>query len=260
MSIPEIIPIQKGKQVIPKEPSLRKVLVLPLLFVIFLWLVEGLQQWFHFRLTEYGILPRTVRGIPGILTGPLVHAGIEHLLSNTMPLLVVGAGLLYFYGSIARQVILMVWLFTGFWVWLAARPDSHIGASGLIYGFVVFLFFSGLLRKDTRLMAISMLVTFLYGSMVWGILPVDQSISWESHFFGSVAGLFAAFYYRKEGPQRIKAQWEIEEELGIVSEEIQDSSESKIHGDAQNHAPLVIKYDFVEQEKKPEKKQDSEPL
>ncbi len=109
----------------------------------------------------------------------------------------------------------MIWLFTGFWVWLAARDSSHIGASGLIYGFVCFLFFSGLLRKDTRLMAVSFLVTFLYGSMVWGILPVDQSISWESHLFGSIAGIFCAIYYRAEGPQRTKAQWEIDEEMGV---------------------------------------------
>jgi membrane associated rhomboid family serine protease len=98
----------------------------------------------------------------------------------------------------------MVWLFTGFWVWLIARPEPHIGASGLIYGFVCFLFFSGLFRKNRNLLAISMLVTFLYGSLAWGILPINPTISWESHLMGSLSGIFAAIYFRKEGPQSTK--------------------------------------------------------
>ncbi len=178
-----------------------------------LWAIEGLSELFKVRIIELGVIPRTLEGLPGIIFSPLIHSGIDHLLSNTLPLLVVGSGIFYFYKEIAIRVISLVWLFTGFWVWLAARDSSHIGASGLIYGFVCFLFFSGLLRKDTRLLAVSLLVTFLYGSMVWGILPVDQSISWESHLFGSVAGIFSAIYFRKEGPQRVKPQWEIDEEL-----------------------------------------------
>ena len=178
-----------------------------------LWAIEGLSELFKVRIIELGVIPRTLEGLPGIIFSPFIHSGIDHLLSNTLPLLVVGSGIFYFYKEIAIRVISLVWLFTGFWVWLAARDSSHIGASGLIYGFVCFLFFSGLLRKDTRLLAVSLLVTFLYGSMVWGILPVDQSISWESHLFGSVAGIFSAIYFRKEGPQRVKPQWEIDEEL-----------------------------------------------
>ena len=104
----------------------------------------------------------------------------------------------------------MIWLFNNAWVWIAARPDEHIGASGLIYGFVCFMFFSGVLRPDRRLLAISFLVTFLYGSMVWGILPIKQSISWEAHLFGSLAGIVAAVYFRKEGPQVAPKVWEEE--------------------------------------------------
>lgn len=144
----------------------------------------------------------------------------------------------------------MIWAFTGFWVWLAARPDSsHIGASGLIYGFVCFLFFSGLLRKDTRLMAVSLLVAFLYGSMVWGILPVDQSISWEAHFFGSIAGIFASVTFRKFGPQRPKAQWEIDEEL-----EQQQMQQEQI---SDNQSDFTIHYDYIE--KPAEEKDENEP-
>ena len=134
----------------------------------------------------------------------------------------------------------MIWLFTGFWVWLGARSEAHIGASGLIYGLVCFLFLSGILRKDTRLLAVSLLVTFLYGSLVWGILPVNQGISWESHLFGSVAGLFCAVYYRHEGPQRQKSQWEIDEENEAKAAELNPSSEiTSLPED------LTINYHFV---------------
>ena len=186
-----------------EKKQLRKSISIPLFFVASLWIIKILEEYFDFRLTFLGIVPLTAEGLIGIITAPFIHANYDHLISNTLPLLVVGTGLIYFYKEISYRVIAMVWLFTNFWVWLAARPDAHIGASGLIYGFVCFLFFSGIIRRNKNLLAISMLVTFLYGSMVWGILPVNQSISWESHLFGSVAGIFAAVYFRKEGPQRV---------------------------------------------------------
>jgi membrane associated rhomboid family serine protease len=198
--------------VINERRSVWKVIQWPLAFVAVLWIIEALSFHFGYRPLQFGIIPRTISGIPGILLSPFIHGNADHLISNTIPLLVVLSGMIYFYREIVFRVVMLIWLFTGFWVWLAARESSHIGASGLIYGLVCFLFFSGLFRKDTRLMAVSMLVTFLYGSMVWGILPVDQSISWESHAFGSVAGIFCAIYFRHEGPQRQKPQWEIDEE------------------------------------------------
>ena len=202
-----------------KNKSIWPIIRWPLFFVILLWIIELLSVYFDYRLLWLGVIPRTISGIPGIFFSPFIHGNYEHLLSNTLPLLVVGSGLIYFYGEIAKSVLLMIWFFTGFWVWLAARQESHIGASGLIYGLVCFLFLSGILRKDTRLLAVSLLVTFLYGSLVWGILPVDQSISWESHLFGSIAGFFCAVYYRKLGPQRPKAQWEIDEEMDTMINE-----------------------------------------
>jgi membrane associated rhomboid family serine protease len=190
----------------------RKSVIPPLLFVIVLWIIRLAENYFNTHLFFLGIRPMTAEGLIGIFTAPFIHADYDHLLSNTLPLLVVGTGLIYFYKEISWRVIAMVWLFTGFWVWLAARPDTHIGASGLIYGFVCFLFFSGIIRRNKNLLAISMLVTFLYGSMVWGLLPVSQSISWESHLFGSIAGIFAAVYFRKEGPQRTVRVWPEETE------------------------------------------------
>ena len=184
----------------------------PLIFVAVLWIIKLAEEYFHISLVFLGIIPLYAKGLMGIFTAPFIHAGYDHLLSNTLPLLVVGTGLFYFYKEIAYRVIALIWLFTNAWVWIAARPDAHIGASGLIYGFVCFLFFSGIIRRHKGLLAISMLVTFLYGSMVWGILPVSQTISWESHLFGSIAGAAAAIYFRKEGPQRVVKIWEPEPE------------------------------------------------
>lgn len=185
----------------------------PFFFTLIMWLLFFVHWNFKIDLTDFGIIPRSVKGLTGIITAPFIHHDFNHLVSNTLPVLIVGTGLFYFYRSIAFQVLAMVLLLTGLWVWMFARNSSHIGASGVVYGLVCFLFFSGLIRGDRRLMATSLLVTFLYGSLVWGILPVDLSVSWESHLFGSAAGIFAAVYYRKLGPKREKYLWELEEEL-----------------------------------------------
>ena len=153
--------------------------MIPVIFVILIWILELIQVNTGIRLLSLGIIPRHAEGLTGIITAPFIHSGFDHLLSNTLPILIVGAGLFYFYPTLAWNVILLIWSFTGLWVWISGRTSSHIGASGLIYGLVSFLFFSGILRKDRRLIAISLLVTFLYGSLVWGIFPVDQSVSWE---------------------------------------------------------------------------------
>lgn len=220
----------------------------PMLFSIMIWLIELNAQTGGQRWVWLGIRPRTLEGLFGIFSAPFIHGDLDHILSNTLPIFLVGTGLIYFYREIAWRVIGMIWLFTGFWVWLMARPESHIGASGLIYGFVFFLFFSGLLRKDTRLMAVSMLITFLYGSMVWGILPVNQLISWESHLAGSVAGIFAAIYFRHEGPQRPKAQWEIDEELEKNAPLVEEISDENIESPTTTHPTVNIQYHYAEKQ------------
>ena len=217
-----------------------KAFLRPAVFAIIMWVVFLSALVFRLDLHEWGVFPRTLDGIIGIFTSPFIHSDLSHITSNTIPFLVVGTGLFYFYKLIAWRVFMMIYLLTGFWVWLAARPSFHVGASGLIYGLVCFMFFSGLLRKDTRLLAISLLVTFLYGSMVWGILPVDQTVSWESHLFGSAAGIFAAIYYRKEGPEREKYSWELEEE----DEMKQENQEEE--GTANPEGGVIIHYHFKE--------------
>lgn len=123
--------------------------------------------------------------------------------------------LFYFYKKIAKASFMWIWFISGLWLWIGGRnnalyPNYHIGASSLIYGLATFLFFSGLFRRHLRLMVVSTMVVFLYGSIMWGIFPLKTEISWEGHLFGAIAGVLVAFNYRKEGPQRRVYQWEEE--------------------------------------------------
>jgi len=195
-----------------EKKSMVRSLTLPVLFVGLLWIVHFIAVNIPVDLTRYGVLPRTAEGLVGIVASPLIHADLKHLFSNSIPLIVLGAMLLYFYRTVAIRVFLWTWLLGGFWLWLGGRFSYHIGASGLVFGLTAFLFVSGLLRRHTGLMAVSLVVVFLYGSIIWGIFPLFREVSWEAHLFGLLAGLILAVVYRKEGPQRKKYDWEDEEE------------------------------------------------
>jgi membrane associated rhomboid family serine protease len=164
-----------------------------------------------------GILPRDMIGILGIISGPIVHANFSHLLSNTMPLLILGWTIFFFYSKVAYKSFIVIYVLTGLFVWLFAREVYHIGASGIVYGFVSFLFFSGIFRRDNKSIAIALIVTFLYGGIVWGVLPGQKGISWESHLFGGIAGIITAFIFRKVDPPK-QYDWEDEEDDFDVDE------------------------------------------
>lgn len=176
---------------------LRRGVYLTLSFIFILWIVKFFEWTKDVDLGFYGILPRTVKGSIGIITGPLIHGDTIHLMSNTIPLIILGVGLYYFYHRIASEVFIWIYLASGFWVWIIGREAYHIGSSGLVYGLVMFIFWGGILRRNPRSLAISMIIFFLYGGMIYGLFPVDESVSWESHVMGSVAGIFLAFYFKK---------------------------------------------------------------
>jgi len=209
----------------------------PLLFIIILWIIKGIELVFSMNFAEYGLYPLQVKGLVGILTSPFLHADLSHLFANSVPLLILGALLFYFYKKIAWPVLLLIYLITGIWVWTFARGGSvHIGASGVIYGLASFLFFSGIIRREKGLMVITLLVTFLYGGLIWGIFPQFfpvKRISWESHLMGLLAGLILATYFRKSGPQRKMYDWEIEEE----EENPDQAGESEVDTDIWKHSP-----------------------
>jgi membrane associated rhomboid family serine protease len=186
-------------------------LLLPTAFVLLMWLIKLAETIFHFNLIKLGIFPRQFWGLPGILFTPLIHAGFSHLISNSLPLIFLATGIIYYYKTSGIKIILLIYFLTGILIWLFARPAYHIGASGLIYGFAAFLFFGGIIRRDAGSIALSLIVTFLYGGMIWGVLPLDEHVSWEAHLFGGIVGIILSFVYKNN--DRIKKyDWEDEPE------------------------------------------------
>lgn len=204
--------------------QLYNTLFYPVLFVAALWIVFLVQQNGHHQLVKLGVLPRQPSGLLGIVTSVFIHGDLAHIASNSLPLLVLGAMLFYFYKKIARPVFLWIWLISGLWLWIGGRNDDnypmyHIGASTLIYGLATFLFFSGVFRRHLQLMVVSALVVFLYGGIMWGVFPFKSEISWEGHLFGAIAGVLVAFNYRREGPQRRVYEWPEDDEEDNAEEE-----------------------------------------
>lgn len=168
-------------------------------FIFILWFVKALEYAIDADFSNFGILPRTLHGSIGIITSPFIHGDIYHLISNTFPLIILGIGILYYYPRIGHQVILLIYIMTGFWVWVAAREAFHIGASGIVYGMFAFLLVGGFIRRDRRTLSVSFALLFIYGSSMFsGLIPTTASISWESHLMGFAAGVFSAFYFRQE--------------------------------------------------------------
>jgi len=172
----------------------------PAIVLFFIWLVWVFEIADGIDLYYLGIFPRRGYGLIGILTSPFIHANFNHLINNSIPFFFLLTAIFYFYQKVAWRVLLVSYLFTGSLVWLMARSSYHIGASGLVYSFASFLFFSGIVRRNINLLAISMLVIFLYGSMVWGIFPYKPDMSWESHLIGMTTGALLSLIYRHEGP------------------------------------------------------------
>ncbi len=190
-------------------------LVFPILFVLMIFFIKLIEQLEGIRLTEFGVRPLSKEGLIGILTSPLIHGDWSHLYSNSVSFLVLGVTLFYFYNKIAYKVFFLIYILSGFGTWLAARDSWHIGASGVIYGLTAFLALSGIIRKYYRLIAISFIVIFFYGSLIWGALPlkVDLPYSWEGHLWGGIVGSILAFVYKNEGPQKPRSPIEDEDDL-----------------------------------------------
>lgn len=188
-----------------------------IVWVVLIWLAfivdyTGLFAWDFSRL---GILPGVADGLIGIIFSPFIHNSFSHLLSNTLPLLILIWFLFYFYSKIAFGAFVCLWLSSGLFTWIIGRGSYHVGASGLVFGLLFFLFFSGIFRKYIPLVAVSLIVAFIYGSTIWSIFPiteiVDASISWEGHLSGAISGLIFAIVFRKQGPQKPEVVWEEED-------------------------------------------------
>ncbi len=144
----------------------------------------------------FGVYPRDISGLRGILLSPLIHADLRHLLSNTVPLFLLTVTLLAFYPRAGWRAFWLIYLLTGMAVWLFARPVYHIGASGVVYGLVAFIFWTGIFRRSLKAIVLTLIVTLLYSGYMAGILPNQEGISWESHLLGGLVGIFVAWWFR----------------------------------------------------------------
>lgn len=204
----------KSDDVITEKQDKNKILyafLVSTFFIVVLWAIKIAEEISGVSFSRLGVYPREVSGLIGVIFAPLIHGDFSHLISNTTALFVSFFAILYFYRTSAYKVLAIVWVFTGLIVWWTARDSYHIGASGVVYGLLSFLFFSGVIRKDKRAVALSLLIVFLYGGLVWGVLPVKEDVSFESHLFGALVGLACAVAFRKSDPP-MKYEWEEDEE------------------------------------------------
>lgn len=202
---------------------LKRALSWPVTVLALVWGVFLLERLFGAEWYIYGIAPRQTYALRGIFTTPFLHGSWAHLLSNSLPLLVLMGMILYFYPRVARSVLLLIYIGTGVTMWLFADPEAifsfskvsyHIGASGVVYGMAAFLAFTGFFRRNIRAIAISLIIIFYYGGMIWGVLPIQEGVSWEGHLMGALVGVFAAYYYRdriEQSEARVKPNYGEEE-------------------------------------------------
>ena len=180
----------------------------PILFILIIWFVFWFEVRFGYSFNHFGVYPRTLIGLRGVIFSPFIHSNIEHLYHNTIPLFVLSVALFYFYRAISWKVIFYGILLSGFLTWCIGRPSNHIGASGLIYVLMSFTLFKGIFARHFRLIALSLLIVFLYGSMIWYVFPIKAEISWEGHLSGLIVGFLFALYFKKSIAKPKKYAWE----------------------------------------------------
>lgn len=192
---------------------LRRAFGVAVCFALLLWVVKFVEVFGGLDFARFGIYPQSPAGIFGILLAPFIHASYAHLFANTAPIVVIGSMLLYAYPRAFKLLLPVVYLGGGAAVWLFAREAYHIGASGIVFGMLFFVLTIGVLRWDRRAIALSLVVFFLYGGAIWGVLPGEQEISFESHLAGAIIGTVLAFLLRHRDPEPPRKQysWEREE-------------------------------------------------
>jgi len=184
-----------------------------LFLLVLCWSVFIMDEYLGYHLKQWGLKPRVLEGLRGIVTVHFLHGDLEHIAQNSLALFVLNSFLFYFYRSIALPVFFTLFFASPALLWFAGRDGNHIGASVLIYAEFAFLFISGLIRRNPLLLRVALVVVLYYGSLVWYVFPVDKKISWEGHACGFFMGIIAAFWWRNLGPQRKVYQFELDPEL-----------------------------------------------
>ncbi|WP_298765618.1 rhomboid family intramembrane serine protease [uncultured Polaribacter sp.] len=177
----------------------KSIFLIPTIYVVGIWVLYFVEIKFGFNFNKFGVYPRDLLGLRGVVFTHFIHSDTNHLFNNSIPLFVLLASLYSFYNQVALKVLIYGGLCTGLLTWCIARESYHIGASGIIYLLFSFVFFSGIIRKHYRLVALSLIIIFLYGSMIWYVLPIKEGMSWEGHLSGFIMGLILAFIYKNKG-------------------------------------------------------------
>lgn len=180
-----------------KSGKIKKALEYSLAFVAIFWVIQLIKYLTGSTLSGLGILPRSIDGLSGIITAPLIHGDFEHLIANTLPFFFLSCLLFVFYEKRASFYLFLIWITAGLITWIIGRYAAHIGASGVIYGLASFLVFGGIFSKNWKLILVSILVLIFYSGLIWGIFPTESHVSWEGHLAGALSGLLWAFVYRK---------------------------------------------------------------
>lgn len=204
--------------------NLRNVVTPVVLAVGLLWLIQLANQLLDLRLQQFGVYPRSVEGLIGVLFAPLIHGSWAHLFSNTPPLLVLGSALRYGYPRTSVLALPLIYLGSGLGVWIWGRESFHFGASGVTHALMLLIFLLGILRWDRPAIALACIAFFLYGGMLMTVLPRDPSISFESHLFGALTGAILAFVFKERDPRAPEKRysWELEEESESMDWEQED--------------------------------------
>lgn len=214
---------------------LKQSILYTLCFIGILWCIKSAQILFNLNLSGLGLVPLHAMGLVGIITAPLIHGSLEHLFNNTFAILILTSFLYYGYPKSWWKVIGLVWILSGIGVWLLAREASHIGASGLTHGMFFFMFVVSIFRRDKSSVAIMMIAFLLYGGMTMTIFPREEGTSFEYHFFGAIAGVFAALIWRNNDPkpQVERYEWEGQDDDSEIDQEepwqVDISSEIETH-------------------------------
>lgn len=190
--------------------TLKNSLKIPLSMLIIMWFIKSAEIIFQIKLSFLGILPRDAGGIAGIITAPFLHGDFDHLITNTLPFLLLTTSLFYFYKKNSVKILLFSYFLTGILVWIFGRSSYHIGASGLIYAFAAFFFFNGLFFRNIKAITLSLITIFLYSGLAVGLFPVDDKTSWEGHLFGAISGFLSAIFFSDKDTAK-KYEWEDED-------------------------------------------------
>jgi membrane associated rhomboid family serine protease len=183
----------------------------PILFVILIWLIFWVEFRFNVDLKSFGIQPRKIEGISGIIFSPFLHSSLEHLFNNSIPLFLLSSAIFFFYRTISWKIIFLGIFLSGLLTWIIGRDSTHIGASGLIYVLISFIFFKGIISKNFNLMALSLIVVFIYGGTIWYVFPIKNNMSWEGHLSGFMIGVLLALLFKKNNPVNKVYKWENED-------------------------------------------------